>query len=531
VVLIQNARLTVLWDLSYILENATRIAMGDLPYRDFPFPYAPLTFLVQALIIRIFGRALWHHVAWSVVAGAAATALTYCIVRRLTTRSAAVILTLPLLVLGIYCIFPHPFYDPDCCLVILAIVFLLQRRVVGGGWWVVGRGNDRQPPAATHHLIRRFAVGMTCVVPLLVKQNIGLAFLIAAVALAIVAGEWRLLAGIAAGCTIALALITGVFGFGNYVQWTIRFAAARRLPPIGEVLSIYVDRTLMWWLALIGAAALLARWNRVAAAAVASIPFVWSIARIFLTDDPLEREINLLRAWPLVLVAAAIAGVFALARRDIVPLLVIAAIHGAFLSQSTWGSTYGIWPLLVILAAYATRRAPLAAVAFTAALLFGGVPYVIHNERLTYAKLDMPWRADFQELVAWTDAHIPRNDAILCLPGEDLFYFTTGRRPRFPVLMFDRTINPYDARAIDRIARERNVRWVIVKQRLQLNGTPMENLGETLALLAKRGRVVARLRNYTLLALDTRPPDLRVNIAGPFGSDRASSTTQLVARR
>jgi len=40
----QNTRLTVLWDLSYILENAWRIASGDVPYRNFPFPYAPATF-------------------------------------------------------------------------------------------------------------------------------------------------------------------------------------------------------------------------------------------------------------------------------------------------------------------------------------------------------------------------------------------------------------------------------------------------------------------------------------------------------
>lgn len=33
VVMLQNARLTVLWDLSYILENAARIAAGDVPYR------------------------------------------------------------------------------------------------------------------------------------------------------------------------------------------------------------------------------------------------------------------------------------------------------------------------------------------------------------------------------------------------------------------------------------------------------------------------------------------------------------------
>jgi len=190
-----------------------------------------------------------------------------------------------------------------------------------------------------------------------------------------------------------------------------------------------------------------------------------------------------------------------------IPLLLVATIHGAFLSQGPWGSTYGIWPLLVILAAYAFRHAPpLLAVAFSAALLFGGIPYIVGNERLTYAKLDFDWRSGFQELVAWTDRNIPREDAILCLPGEDLFYFTTGRRPRFPVLMFDRTINPYDAPTIDALVRERNVRWVIVKERLQINGTPMENRDETIRLIARHAHIVAYLGNYIVWQTGALPP-------------------------
>ena len=55
VVMWQNSRLTVLYDLCGVLEHATRMAQGDLPYRDFPFPYAPLTFLMQAATIRYFG--------------------------------------------------------------------------------------------------------------------------------------------------------------------------------------------------------------------------------------------------------------------------------------------------------------------------------------------------------------------------------------------------------------------------------------------------------------------------------------------
>ena len=34
----QNSRLTVLSDLAYVLENAYRISLGQVPYRDFPFP-------------------------------------------------------------------------------------------------------------------------------------------------------------------------------------------------------------------------------------------------------------------------------------------------------------------------------------------------------------------------------------------------------------------------------------------------------------------------------------------------------------
>src|SRR5215471_5839309 len=48
VVVWQNGRLAVLWDLSYVLENSYRISLGDVPYRDFPFAHPPITFLNQA---------------------------------------------------------------------------------------------------------------------------------------------------------------------------------------------------------------------------------------------------------------------------------------------------------------------------------------------------------------------------------------------------------------------------------------------------------------------------------------------------
>src|SRR5947209_4892699 len=108
------------------------------------------------------------------------------------------------------------------------------------------------------------------------------------------------------------------------------------------------------------------------------------------------------------------------------------------------------------------------------------------------------WLPEFEELVAWTDAHVPRGDGVLCLPGEDLFYFATGRRTHFPVVMFDGTVNPYAPEQIAAFAAARDIRWVIVKRRLQLNGTPYPRLGDTIHLLRARYAPVAFLRNYVV---------------------------------
>src|ERR1700730_18703503 len=119
VVVWQNSRLGVLWDLSYILENSYRISLGDVPYRDFPFAYAPLIFLVQATIIKLTGRVFWHHILYCAIVGGLASVLTWRIALNLLrgvvsqARVVAFLLVLPLTILGVYCIYPHPFYDPD----------------------------------------------------------------------------------------------------------------------------------------------------------------------------------------------------------------------------------------------------------------------------------------------------------------------------------------------------------------------------------------------------------------------------------
>ena len=133
-VLWQNAHVAVLFDLSYILNTATRIAQGQMPYRDFPLAHAPLTFLIQAAIIRLTGRVLsFIMCCMSHSLEAVGTVLAWRVAleilrgRVAAAWTVALLVAAPLTFVGIYCIVPNPEYDCDCAFWILVSLWLLQK--------------------------------------------------------------------------------------------------------------------------------------------------------------------------------------------------------------------------------------------------------------------------------------------------------------------------------------------------------------------------------------------------------------------
>jgi hypothetical protein len=556
VVVWQNSRLAVLWDLSYILENSYRISLGQLPYRDFPFPYAPGTFLVQALLMKLTGRVFFHHVLYCAFVGGLGNVLTWRILIRVlrdATRSfrlVAFLLALPLAVLGIYSIFPHPFYDPDCTFVILLCVFFLFKL------------ESKNFPAWP-----TFFTGAAFIVPIFVKQNTGLAFVAGlkwSIVIFIVHAVWRkrrmagyfwLLAGLTACFSAALLALHFTVGLKNYWHWTIQFAASRRLPGFAEMFAPYENPLLLLWIAAFAAGAWSLRYgNRLGkpifsrvAVALMSAPFAWAVIYLFIDDDPSERAEVLLSLWPLILIASLFIALWNLKRSPTVarllPFILIATVQGAFLSQQLWGSTYAIWPLLMILFAgmlaeffrgenkNAAGEVPWLAGIAALSMLIAGSFYMASHERLDYANLSdgelshstLPqlqglstrgdWLPQFEELVHYTDRAIPRNQGILMIPGEDLFYYATGRAPQFPVLMFDHTVNPYSSREILDIGRQRHICWLVLKKNLQLNSDPVENKALLLDLLRGDFSLVESLDNYDIFrrssggaCADTVPP-------------------------
>lgn len=536
----QNSRLAVLWDLSYILENSYRISLGDVPYRDFVLPYAPLSFLAQAALIKLTGRVFFHHVIYCAIMGGLATVLTWRIVfnifrgTTISARPVAFLLSMPLTLLGIYCIFPHPFYDSDCTFMILLCVFLLQRL----------ERKDCPPLSA-------FLTGALLTIPLFIKQNTGLAFL-ASVLLGLIVlialgarrglpvrGYAWIVAGVVAGLVSAILLIHRTVGLANYTYWTFQFAASRRLPPFRDMLAIYQDHLLPLWIAAFAVGAVLSWLNRKGSWALASLsgllmaaPFAWASIYLVLDRDSSNRADQLLALWPFLLIVSLVIALASVRRRTNIalalPFILIGTVHGAFLSQQVWGSSYAIWPLFVILLAgtisglddwlkerFAWEIVPLTS-ALAVSLTIAGGFYVWSHERLDYANVADgeivrstlpalaglsvrgPWIPQFEELVRYAEREIPREDSLLMIPGEDLFYYTTGRHPSFPVLMFDRTVNPYTSREIVNLAQARRIRWLVVKRNLQLGNEPMEDKERLLELLRGEFKQVGRLENYDI---------------------------------
>jgi hypothetical protein len=200
-------------------------------------------------------------------------------------------------------------------------------------------------------------------------------------------------------------------------------------------------------------------------------------------------------------------------------LILLATIHGAFLSQQLWGSTYAIWPLLMLLIAamlaqIPTVARPLAAI-ITATFLLCGSLYATSHERVSYIHLDGPethatlpelrglttpgpWIPAFEELVRVTNAEIPAADGIFLLPGEDPFHFATGRTPQFPILLFDPATDPYTPQQTLDQVRAHNIRWLIVTRNLQLNAPPKPDLPEILSAVQQDFAPYRTLTNYDI---------------------------------
>jgi hypothetical protein len=67
------------------------------------------------------------------------------------------------------------------------------------------------------------------------------------------------------------------------------------------------------------------------------------------------------------------------------------------------------------------------------------------------------------------------------------------------VLMFDHTVNPLSAEEILAQARTRDIRWLVIKEGIQLEEEPLEIKEQLFELLRQDFKHVESLNNYEIL--------------------------------
>jgi hypothetical protein len=222
-----------------------------------------------------------------------------------------------------------------------------------------------------------------------------------------------------------------------------------------------------------------------------------------------------------------------LSLRALLPAILLVTINGTLLSQQLWGSTYAIWPLLVLLIAEMIAflasidpaekvesvrprtllTAPALAVVIALTFAVCGGFYMASEERLSYADLENSvehsaepalrgmavsgaYLPDFEELLHFAADEIPNADGLILIPGEDPFYFATGRVPQFPVLLFDRATDPLMPAQLVEEARNRKIRWLIVKRNLQIKEDPTPQRDAALVALQHVFQPYRKLSGY-----------------------------------
>jgi len=520
----RNTQVGVLVDIAYVLNTATRIAAGDVPYSQFPLVLAPLEFLTQGLLIKAFGPHFFVQIAYATILGGLATALAYTIARRILNRAVAqpaalaAVLSIPLVPLGIYAIYPHPFYDPDTCLAILAtLAAILAAR-------------DRPTP------VRGLLGGALLAVPVFVKQTIGGAFLVLMVVALLVDAlaqpsrrtsfRW-IIAGLVVCLGLEVSALQLVVGLDHYLTWTWNFALSGRGVTLGRI-GAFVDPSLIWPGVLILALALGTRGLtlRLRAPVFLGILLVALVAR---ASSP-SSFLNVNTLLPPVLLAASVLALIATAQdgarfETLLPLVLAGTAAGALASNGLEGSAYGIFPLLILALAALVRDlgrvvekpaqiAPMTGVVLASILAMSGAVYTLTNARLLFADVNAPGpvvRSEFPSLAGlsargpyirdldailfWTRDNVPADDPFVFLPGEDPVFFALGRRPLLPSVYFFDVANPYSPAEIAQFADEVGLRWVFVKDRLQLfEEPPLEQ--RFVVALTEHATLVAQVGPY-----------------------------------
>lgn len=233
---------------------------------------------------------------------------------------------------------------------------------------------------------------------------------------------------------------------------------------------------------------------------------------------------------PPLLLAAAVLGLARAAREGprlelLLPLVLLATTLGTLQSQGLVNSSFGIFPLLTLALACVVRDltraaprprrlAPFAGMIIALIATVVGTVSTIENVRLKFIHANGPgpvamsaypslaglsargpYLPELDAMLYWMHDNVPSSDGFVFLPGEDPVFFALDRKPALPSVYFYDVATPYAPAELARLAEEVGLRWVIVKDPLQLTvAPPLES--ELVARLTERATLVTTIGPY-----------------------------------
>jgi hypothetical protein len=338
--------------------------------------------------------------------------------------------------------------------------------------------------------------------------------------------RWCLI-GLGVALAAELLALQLVIGIDHYLAWAWTFAMAGRGLALDRI-SAFADPAVIWPGVLILALTLAARALSLQFRAPVFIG-VLLVALLARASSP-EGLLNVVGLLTPLLIAASVLALVAAARdgarfETLLPLVLAGTAAGALMSQGLKYSTFGIFPVLVLAVASLVRDlarfierppriAPMTGLVLALLLTMSGTAYTLINVRLLFVDVNAPgpvvrsefptlaglsapgpYIGDLDAVLFWMQDNVPADDPFVFLPGEDPVFFALGRRPRMPSVYVYDVANAYSPAETARFADNVGLRWVFVKDRLQLvDEPPLEQ--SMVAALTDHATLVTRIGPY-----------------------------------
>jgi hypothetical protein len=538
VVIFQASRFWYFSDYSWVLEISYRMVNGVAFYKDFVFTYPPGTFLIQGIITKLFGTTLYPQIVYCCIISFLTYLLTYRILFYFNNEKwLNLILSIPIAFTGGYGIVAFPNYDPDCTFFILISLFLILYCY-----------HNTFPPVIT------FLGGIAAVFPSLIKQNTGFIFLIGVHILLITIlifgkNELKLryylffLGGSLFAGALIFLIVDMTFGIGNYYYSIITIPGKMRLPKPMNFLSMYAGTEVLRGIFAWAIAILILKIFKKRNLAIKSIAVILILTPVYFI--PLVRYLlygknyysYFLVIWPLIIITCIILAAYAVFKNPKSPLfmrmfafIILLIANASFLAQGIGGSAYGIWPFLVIMLVIIHYLAINSEMSYVNALkkltvvnsvflTFSVAGLIYTNNNFNHVAGFNNWEEihhsripslrglsstgdqvkNLDSLLILCEKDIPHDNQVITVPAEIPFYFATGREPRFPLYLFDWTLLIYKPEEIIEKVKSSNVRWMIIKTKLQAEWiSNWANLNTLIPLLKKEFVLYKTIPGYEI---------------------------------